>query len=118
MGFTLPCVRRETMPEVHRLAQGGAYDPEVIDLLSDILAEVWTEVGRGFETPASVEEGRNIIAKCLLYHAGLGLRDSHALKALVMQLLRHHYPVLVIRSVSFVRTGARGQGDRRAPEAL
>ena len=37
--------------------------------------------------------------------------------ALVMQLLSHHYPVLVIRSVSFVRTG-RGQGDRRAPEAL
>ena len=30
------------------------------------------------------------------HHAGLGLRDPNALKALVMQALRHHYPKLVI----------------------
>jgi len=84
------------MPEVHRLAKGGTYEPDTLDLLSDILAEVWTEVGRAFKTPASVEEARNIIAKCLLYHAGLGLRDPNALKAIVMETLRQQYPKIAI----------------------
>ena len=84
------------MPEVHRLAEGGTYDPDTLDLLSAILVEVWTEAGDAFKTPALVEDARNSIAKTLLYHAGLGMRDPNALKALVMQSLRHHYPKLVI----------------------
>jgi hypothetical protein len=84
------------MPEIHRLAEGGTYDPTTLDLLSAILAEVWTEVGLVFNTPGSVEEARATIAKTLLYHAGLGLRDPQALKALVMQSLRHHYPNIVV----------------------
>ena len=84
------------MPEVRRLAQGGTHDPDTLDLLSGILAEVWTEVGDAFKTPALVEDARNSIAKTLLYHARLGLRDPNALKALVMQGLRHHYPTLVV----------------------
>ena len=84
------------MPEVHRLAEGGTYDPDTLDLLSGILAEVWTEVGDAFKTPALVEDARNSIAKTLLYHAGLGMRDPTTLKALVMQSLRHLYPKLVV----------------------
>ncbi len=84
------------MPEVHRLAEGGTYDPDTLDLLSGILAKVWTEVGDAFKTPALVEDARNSIAKTLLYHAGLGMRDPTTLKALVMQSLRHLYPKLVV----------------------
>ena len=84
------------MPEVHQLAEGGTYDPDTLDMLSDILADAWIEVGHAFKTPALVEHARNSIAKTLLYHAATWLRDPHALKALVMQSLRHRYPKLVI----------------------
>jgi hypothetical protein len=84
------------MPEIRRLAQGGTYEPDTLDLLSGILAEVWTEVGHAFKTPASVEEARNTIAKTLLYHAGLGLNDPSALKTLALETLRQNYPKLVI----------------------
>ena len=84
------------MSEIHKLAQGGTYDPATLDVLSDILAEVWTAVGHAFETPVSVEDGRNSIAKTLLYHARLGLRDADALKAIVMELLETHYPRHVV----------------------
>ena len=84
------------MPEIRRLAQGGTYDPDTLDLLSGILAEVWTQVGHAFTTPASIEEARNAIAKALLYHAGLGLNDPSALKALALETMRQNYPKLVI----------------------
>ena len=84
------------MPEVRKLAGSYTYDPDILDVLSEVLAEVWTEVGQAFETPALVEQARNSIATTLLYHARLGLRDPTALKALLMQSLRHHYPKLVV----------------------
>ena len=59
------------MPEVHKLAEGGTYDPDVLLLLSDILADAWTEVGHAFNTAALVESARNSIATTLLYHARL-----------------------------------------------
>ena len=84
------------MPEVRKLVGSYTYDPDTLDVLSDVLAETWTEVGHAFETPALVEGARNSIATTLLYHARLGLRDPNALKALVMQSLRHLYPNLVV----------------------
>ena len=84
------------MAEIRRLAEGGTYDPDTLDILSGVLAEAWTEVGHAFKTPALVDEARNFIAKTLLYHARLGLRDPNALKALVMQSLRQNYPKLVV----------------------
>jgi len=88
--------QRITMAEIRRLAEGGTYDPETLDLLSGILAQVWIEVGHAFKTLALVEDARDSIAKTLLYHAGLGLRDPDVLKALVMQALKHHYPKRVV----------------------
>ena len=46
------------MPEVHQLAEGGTYDPDTLDMLSDILADAWIKVGHAFKTPGSVEEAR------------------------------------------------------------
>ena len=44
----------------------------------------------------TVEDCRNSIARTLLYHARLGLRDAHALKAIVMESFRLHYPRHVV----------------------
>jgi len=84
------------MLEIRRLAQGGTYEPDTLDLLSDVLAEVWATVGHAFETPVSVEAARNSIAKTLLYYAGLGLRDPSLLKTLALETLRQAFPTRVI----------------------
>ena len=62
------------MPEIHKLAE-GTYKPDTLDLLSAIHAEIWTQVGHAFTSSAGVESARNLVARCLLRNAALGLRD-------------------------------------------
>jgi hypothetical protein len=86
----------ETMPEIHKLAEGGAYEPDTLELLSTVLAEVWTQVGPTFTSSVGVERARNLVAQCLLHNAGLGLRDPTVLKALALATLRQSFPTLGI----------------------
>ncbi len=84
------------MPEIQKLAEGSTYEPDTVELLSAVLAEVWTQVGHAFTSSAGGESARTLVARCLLHHAALGLRDPAVLKALALATLMQSFPTLGI----------------------
>ena len=82
------------MAPIRSLAEGDSFDPVVLDRLTDILDNIWIEVGHAFAgLPQSfIDDARAVMAKCLLYHAANGQRDPATLKALALRALEGAYP--------------------------
>ena len=80
------------MAPIRSFAEGGSFDPVVLDRLTDILENIW--IGHAFAgLPQSfIDDARAVMAKCLLYHAANGQRDPATLKALALRALEGAYP--------------------------
>ena len=71
-----------------RLAdEAGTFGPETIQMLSDTLESVWSEVAPLFEEQEQIDNARSVIARSLLYHASNGHTDGSMLKALALEAL-------------------------------
>ena len=74
---------------LRRLAdEAGTFEPETIQMLSDTLESVWSEVADLFEEQEQIDNARSVIARSLLYHASNGHTDSSTLKALALEALK------------------------------
>lgn len=77
------------------LSKDGLVDSEIAKL-ANLFENIWAEYGAAFtdEPEAVVEHARNVIAKCLMYHARNGHTDFSALKALAIEKLEGAFPKL------------------------
>ena len=61
-------VREGDHAEIHKLAEGGTYEPDTLELLRAVLAEVWTQVGHASLVNRTAEartlSPRNYCADC------------------------------------------------------
>ena len=82
------------MPLRKLVEEAGSFDPALIKSLSDVLEDVWLEVGAAFagESQEVAQAARTVVAKSLLYHAGNGHTQPAILKSLALEALSSAYP--------------------------
>lgn len=86
------------MPKTPRLLREAGFDADTVTVMGEVFDAAWTLIAHAFQgqSQSTIDTARSILAKAVIDHFGLGLRDRDLVKDRSIRMVKLTFPSLPI----------------------